>query len=713
LPPPSRFQPDFDREAAARAARTAAEQGYSPIPLLPLLKRPAVPDWRRSLHETPEAAYEAFLAWQKDREGEGPLGVGILLGTPSGGLVDIDLDHPRTRRFAPMFLPDTPMAHGRASSQRSHAWYVVEGKAPASKKFLMPDSSTSVEIRSTGGQTAVPPSIHPSGEPYEWSGSPWGPPARIKPGLLVARVATLALASVLGAEGVWPQRGGRHDAYLALAGALLRHGEGIHPMWEQTLPGLIKAFAEVTGDEDGPETRASEVISSTLARLREGRPAHGWPTLERIIGEEATRLARDYSRLIETALGFARQVSEESVLGVEVTPLPGDVELATPEERAAHLASIPLEDRNPMAERLSSWEALDLDPYLFTDRGLDRPLPGLLFREDGLALLYPGLVNMLVGRPESGKTWAALVASKEVVESGRSVVYVDFEADPVSVVGRMVALGVERSDLAQRFHYLQPDQPLATMMTDRYGRPSPTEGGRLHETTFGSVLDSTDPALVVLDGTTILLGIHHADPNDTGSVERMMTWVKGLTRAGRTAVLILDHTTKAAPRGSMPLGSQHKVAAVGGLLAQVFQISRVRPGAVGHLEVLVIKDRPGGVRENSPDGDPQVAADLYLDALGGADNVLASLKPPNPSAVVIGASDSASARLSQTSADAEAILAALEATDVPMSRAEIKAAVPGVMTDSRFKEASRSLLAQGLVRMTGGGAGSRWVLVGD
>ena len=93
-------------------------------------------------------------------------GIGVLLGEPSGWLVDVDLDCPEAREAAERFLPPTACVTGRESSKASHRWYVADGAR--TRQFRDPvDRSMIVELRSTGAQTIVGPSIHPSGERYD------------------------------------------------------------------------------------------------------------------------------------------------------------------------------------------------------------------------------------------------------------------------------------------------------------------------------------------------------------------------------------------------------------------------------------------------------------------------------------------------------------------------------------------------------------------
>ena len=140
------------------------------------------------------------MGWQDLRLGpdELPLhfngtgNIGLLLGEPSGHLVDIDLDCDEAIELADEFLPNTSVVTGRTSAPRSHRWYVAEGVR--TKKHVDPvDRSSIVEIRSTGGQTLVGPSVHPSGEPYEHLD---GVPPQVDGAELAAQVAALAAAVV-------------------------------------------------------------------------------------------------------------------------------------------------------------------------------------------------------------------------------------------------------------------------------------------------------------------------------------------------------------------------------------------------------------------------------------------------------------------------------------------------------------------------------------
>lgn len=124
--------------------------GYSPIPIPPRSKAPKLPGWQRL--KLGESDLDIFTADSN---------IGVLLGEPSGDLVDIDLDHPLAVELAPDFLPPTGMIFGRPGKPRSHWVYTCSAKTA---KFKDARGAMIVELRSTGCQTVWPGSTHPSGE---------------------------------------------------------------------------------------------------------------------------------------------------------------------------------------------------------------------------------------------------------------------------------------------------------------------------------------------------------------------------------------------------------------------------------------------------------------------------------------------------------------------------------------------------------------------
>jgi len=446
------------REGPASTMQTALcahERGWTAVPIVPGAKRPATAEWQRTTYTDAEAVKAAFQ--------EAGSGVGLLLGDASRGLIDVDLDHPKALRAAPLILLDTPMMTGRASTRRAHYWYVITDGPVPYRKFFNADGLTLVELRSTG-QTLIPPSIHPSGEPYLWEGDPWGGdegPLAVTGKVLRAKVAALALVAVLA--DAWPMRGSRHDAYLALAGALLRNSEEssddpVSPVWEKNAPNVIRVLAEVTDDADGAEARVGEVVASTVKRLRTGRSVQGWPTLAGLIGDDAVKRAREAVGDIHEVHGLPR----------ETAPAPPSSELVvidaeTADEVMADDGGSWLSDPERVRARFPRLDLAALvDP--------DRPV-----REWVVEGLFPASTSVsVVGPAGRGKSLLLLAACVAIARGDstfaglavthRRVLYVDMENPEDDLAERLTALGLtpenvgELSDLIL-FH-LPPLSPL-------------------------------------------------------------------------------------------------------------------------------------------------------------------------------------------------------------------------------------------------------------
>jgi bifunctional DNA primase/polymerase-like protein len=103
--------------------------------------------------------------------------IGIVLGGPIS-IVDVDLDNPLAIAVSDLLLPNTVQS-GRQKSLWSHYWYLCD-PVPTTKKYTLPKfmaarlmvepgEAVLAELRSTGHQTVVAPSIHPvDGDRYLW-----------------------------------------------------------------------------------------------------------------------------------------------------------------------------------------------------------------------------------------------------------------------------------------------------------------------------------------------------------------------------------------------------------------------------------------------------------------------------------------------------------------------------------------------------------------
>lgn len=255
----------------------------------------------------------------------------------------------------------------------------------------------------------------------------------------------------------------------------------------------------------------------------------------------------------------------------------------------------------------SSWAPLDLDRQL-SDGQLEQP-PELLARTDGPCLLHRSKIHNLIGEPESGKGWLALLASVERIHTGELVVYIDFEDTAATLVGRLQHLGVDLDTIQRRFWYLRPDEPLT-------------------KKTRADLNDTLDnrPALVVIDGVTEAMTLLDLDLNSNSDVAKFLHTLPKVAADRGAAVLLIDHVVKnREARGRYSLGGQHKLAGVD----VSYSLEVTEPfgrGRHGHAAVTVQKDRPGHIRAHQTSRGH--IATFHLDATD-PDHLTARLDPPD------------------------------------------------------------------------------------
>lgn len=228
----------------------------------------------------------------------------------------------------------------------------------------------------------------------------------------------------------------------------------------------------------------------------------------------------------------------------------------------------------------SSWLPMDLGPYL--DGTYVAPATGILHRDDGVGMFYPGRVHWAHGESESGKSWIAQIAAVAILAAGGDVTYLDHESDPPEVIGRFLALGVDTGTLAKHLHYIRPESSAMN---------------KANWEAFTELLDSR-PLLAIIDGVTDALGLDHVSSKDTDEVA---AWVRRMPRklAAKTgaAVICIDHVTKDPDdRGRYMIGSQAKMNGIDGAAFLIEPREPMGRGMVGEIELRIAKDRPGTLR---------------------------------------------------------------------------------------------------------------------
>jgi len=373
-------------------ARHALTLGYAPVPIAWGNKAPTFPGW-------PQARYDHDSVFERFSD---DANIGLLLGQPSYGLIDVDLDADEAIELASTLLPETRMIHGRKSALCSHWWYQVPtGNCPATTKYVDPtDRASLVELRSTGSQTIVPPSTHPSNEVMGWlevrrdgiwtSQDP-GDPSGDE---LVECVAHLAAATLLARH--WPGEGSRHDAAVALCGGLLRGGWALGPTKD-----FVAAVAQVSGDEEWLQRQQD--AETTQRRLAHDGHTQGWPTLAKLLGKE----------VVDAVIAW--------------------LQLKTEKDDEADDEDIP--NRRLVGKAIRE--------------GVDNPeqiVPGVL---------YTGMIHWWQGPPEGGKSLLLLSIMSSLVHQDYTIMWIDEETGLATTADRLSRMGADPDTLDNKFWYYE------------------------------------------------------------------------------------------------------------------------------------------------------------------------------------------------------------------------------------------------------------------
>jgi len=250
----------------------------------------------------------------------------------------------------------------------------------------------------------------------------------------------------------------------------------------------------------------------------------------------------------------------------------------------------------------------------FAGTAPEPPKPVLMHRTDGHALFYAGKVNLIFGDPESGKTLLILAACAEALRAGRRVLYVDLDHNgPEFILPLLAGFGASTetmSDPALFRYYDDLDTALSMLLL-------------VDECALWR------PAVAVIDSIGELLPMMGAKSNDADDFTRAHTTVlKPLAKTG-AVVIEIDHLAKNFfSRSQGPTGAAAKRRPVGGLAVKVVCRRTFIPGKGGTAELLINKDRMGGVRRHSPAGRPQSAGTFVVDTRDNNDAIGWRVIPP-------------------------------------------------------------------------------------
>lgn len=258
---------------------------------------------------------------------------------------------------------------------------------------------------------------------------------------------------------------------------------------------------------------------------------------------------------------------------------------------------------NPLADLVEFqrvWTPVDLTAVL--DGTWQAPEPSIGRRTDGIGLFYPAKVHTVASESEAGKTWFALSAVLDELTRGEHVVYLDFEDDEGGIVGRLLAMQVDREVIRTRFHYLRPTEAL---------------GSGIHLDDLRATVTESVATLTIIDGVTEAMTLHGLNPLDNKDIATFGRILPRRLAAMGPAVACLDHVVKDRDgRGRYALGGVHKL---NGLDGAAYLLDNRTPFGIGMRGVSTIKnakDRPGQLRRHGlPSSGGMVwFGDLVLDS---------------------------------------------------------------------------------------------------
>ena len=207
--------------------------------------------------------------------------------------------------------------------------------------------------------------------------------------------------------------------------------------------------------------------------------------------------------------------------------------------------------------------------------------PTIMRRTDDAHVFYRGRLNVLIGDPESAKTWVALAAVAKELQRGGRALYVDTDHNGIDgIVPRLDILGApaDAVDDMDRFRYAEVDS------ADEYAQ----------------VLASAKewrPTITILDAHASIADMHGLNDNDGGEMRRFHRTLTYPFTEGGGAVILIDHMAKnETSRAFGGTGSTAKNAAVNGVMYRVDVLDAWSVPTGGSVKLYVVKDRPAGVR---------------------------------------------------------------------------------------------------------------------
>jgi DNA-directed RNA polymerase specialized sigma24 family protein len=188
-----------------------------------------------------------------------------------------------------------------------------------------------------------------------------------------------------------------------------------------------------------------------------------------------------------------------------------------------------------------------------------------------------GLIHIVYGEPESGKTILALRWALDVIEAGGRVVIVDEESGPAKIGGLLGDMGADPEKVDQQLRYFA----------------FPSLDLKAWKEAAIEILEF-QPQLIIMDSLTDLMANAGIDENKGAEVTQWMLGVPQMMARspGAPAVVLIDHVTKATENTRYSVGSRAKKAKAD-VLWYVDKVIDFDRQTLGRVELKRHKNRPG------------------------------------------------------------------------------------------------------------------------
>jgi hypothetical protein len=172
--------------------------------------------------------------------------------------------------------------------------------------------------------------------------------------------------------------------------------------------------------------------------------------------------------------------------------------------------------------------------------------PSMGLRDDNKSIVYAGRLTAVNGEPGHGKGMFVCGVAIDELQKGNNVGYFDFETSSSDIRERMVE------------NYYWNDS-----MFDLFGhRTIEKDYSSRDRNWINSWFEERNPSLVIIDGLTVALSLAKINPNSDTEVSEYIRKVLYSFRRPGTAVLVVDHVSKAGRKDTYASGSKAKKALV-------------------------------------------------------------------------------------------------------------------------------------------------------